>query len=407
MKSPLASAALLAALLHSAESSAKDRDTTNTIPVAPLRADNRLSLGSSFDLSFGGFIKIDALYSEFDRGESITPTGRDFFVPAAIPVGAVDNVQRSFDAHAKETRFFVKGEGKLENGTKVGTYLEFDFLVNQGSATTAVTNAYNPGLRRAFLTYGNWLIGQEWSTFQNLTALPEGLDFIGPSEGSPFGRQPMLRYSHAGWQIALENSETSLLANGGGSRVLTDDNTVPDLVVRYDLKGDFGTISFAALARELRSSLTAPAALASKGSAFSSGFSAAGKINLGADDLRFAMSGGRGIGRYIGINTITDAVVDDNGELEPIPLAAAYLAYRHAWNKQWRSTATISVLAADNDTDITGTAVTERVDSYHLNLLYSPSPKITFGVEGMSARRDTGELFGYLRRVQFSAKYAF
>ena len=401
---------MVVATVSTSAALAARRGDTATIPVKPLRQDKtglKLVVNDGLDVTIGGFIKLDGIYSEFDRGDALSANGRDFFVPSSIPVGAANNTQRSLDMHVKETRLFIKTDITLADDIKIGSYVEFDFLVNPGAGTAAVTNAYNPGLRRAFFTYGNWLVGQDWTTFQNTAALPEGLDFIGPTDSSTFGRQALVRYSLAGWQFALENPETSLLANGGAARVLTDDNVIPDLIVRRDFKGDFGILSVAALGRELRSRLAGPAGLASNDQVYAGGLSFMGKINLGQDDLRFSAAGGRGVGRYIGINTITDAVVTSGEKLETIPVVGGYLAYRHAWNNQWRSPLTVSALSADNNTAVTGSGVTRRVDSYHLNLLYSPVAKITLGVEGMSARRETEAQFGYMRRVQVSAKYSF
>lgn len=401
---------MVVATVCTADGSEERRGHTATIRVKPLRQDKpslKPVVNDGIDVTIGGFIKLDGIYSEFDRGDALSANGRDFFVPSSIPVGDTNNTQRSLDMHAKETRLFIKTDITLGDDIKIGSYVEFDFLVNPGAGTAAVTNAYNPGLRRAYFTYGNWLIGQDWTTFQNTGALPEGLDFIGPTDGSVFGRQPLVRYSLAGWQFALENPETSLLGNGGATRVLTDDNVMPDLIVRRDFKSDFGFLSVAALGRELRSKLTGPAGLTSDDKVFAGGLSFMGKINLGRDDLRFSAAGGKGVGRYIGINTVTDAVVASGGKLEAIPVVGGYLAYRHAWNDKWRSTVTVSALSADNNSALTGNGVTRRVDSYHLNLLYSPVAKVTFGVEGMSARRETEAQFGYMRRVQVSAKYAF
>ena len=381
-------------------------------PAAHIPGEKPVSLAvDDIAVTIGGFVKIDAIYSDFDRGDALTANGRDFYVPASIPVGNARNDQNSLDAHAKETRLFIKASTTFADDIKIGTYVELDFLVSPGGGTAAVTNAYNPALRRAYITYNSFLVGQDWTTFQNLTALPEGLDFIGPTEGTVFGRQPMVRYSWNGWQVALENPETSLLARGGASRVLTDDNVLPDVVVRYDLKNNFGNVSFAALGRQLRSRIQTPATLASSETAMAGGLSVAGKVNVNwfgaADDLRFNLTGGTGIGRYVGINTVTDSVVTEDGGLKAIPLFGGYLAFRHVWTPKLRSTVTASVLNAHNEPELTGAAATKRVDSYHINLLYSPVKAVTVGVEALPARRQSETQQGYLRRLQMSMKYSF
>jgi hypothetical protein len=381
-----------------------------TIPVDPLRSDapptnNKDLFGAGkSSITWGGFVKVDALLSSFSQGDALNSAGRDFYVPASIPVGSGSNShETSFDAHAKETRLFVKADTDFGNGLAVTGYIEFDFLASPGAGTPNVTNAYNPALRRAYLNWERWLIGQDWTTFQDLAALPEGLDFVGPTEGTPFGRQPLLRYTRGSLSVALENAETTILPNGGGGAALSNDNVIPDLVLRYTFRSDAGQLSLAGLLRQLRSD-----AGDVDDDVVAGGISVMGKLTLGnGDDLRFSVATGEGIGRYVGINTIADAVVLADNSLDAIGLSGGYIAYRHLWNNQWRSTLTLSALKADTTVSMGG-AATDQVHSVHLNLLYSPVPRITLGAELMRAEREvaSGE-DGTLDRLQFSAKYAF
>jgi hypothetical protein len=121
------------------------------------------------------------------------------------------------------------------------------------------------------------------------------------------------------------------------------------------------------------------------------------------------VTGGEGIGRYLALGTATDAVIDAAGNgLETVGVYAGYIAYRHPWNSQLRSTATISYFSADNDVALSGGGVTKTVQSASINLLYSPVAKITFGAEYRHAQREVenGD-DGALDRLQFSAKYVF
>ena len=97
-----------------------------------------------------------------------------------------------YDMHAKQTRLIVGTATALDNGQTIKTHLEVDFQ-NSDAGNESISNSYQPRLRQAYFTYGNWLFGQAWSTFQNVGALPETLDFIGPTESTVFIRQPMVR----------------------------------------------------------------------------------------------------------------------------------------------------------------------------------------------------------------------
>ena len=193
---------------------------------------------------FGGYIKTDLIYSDYDSG-SYTGAGRDWYIGGVTPVG--DGPGESYlDVHAKESRINFRSTHNLDNGAKIGTFLEMDFqLPSQGDER--ISNSYNPRLRHAFVTYNNWLVGQTWMTFYNVGAIPENIDFVGPTESTIFGRQAMIRYTSGPWQFALENPETTITPYGGGSRIVADDNLAPDAALRYNLTGDWGQFTAAGL----------------------------------------------------------------------------------------------------------------------------------------------------------------
>lgn len=358
-------------------------------------------------VTWGGFVKLDVLFSKFSEAEVAQGTSRDFYVPGTIPVSAGGGSSYSaLDMHAKETRLFMKTETDFGEGIgKVGSYIEFDFISNQGTGgSEAVTNAYNPALRRAYLTYGKWLLGQDWTTFQNLGSIPETLDFVAwPSEGTVFGRQPMLRYTSGGFAIALENRETTVRLTPGAAITNTDDGIVPDITAKYAFKAGSSDLAVAAIARQL----TIDNAPTVDDSQTGFGISFSGKVPLGRDDIRFMVTTGDGIGRYVALGTSSDAVLDAGGDLETISVTAGFIAYRHMWSDKVRSTFTASTFSADNDVALTGD-VTKTVQSFSANLLYSPVPKLIFGAEVRHATREVESgADGSLDRVQFSSKYLF
>lgn len=359
---------------------------------------------SRHKFKFGGYVKVDSIFSDYSDGELPQGNiGRDFYVPSTVPVGG-EGEGTDVDFHARQSRFYLGTDSVLDNGDKLSSYFEFDFLVTPGG-NERVSNSYLPRMRHAFLKYNNWLIGQTWNTFMDVGSLPETLDFVGPAESVIFGRQAMIRYSKGGFAIALENPETTVTPNGGGARIAADDSLLPDLAARYTHKGDFGHIQIAGLLRQLE--------YEDEASGFDDrevgwGLSLSGKFNLGKDDIRWMVTHGDGLGRYIGLNLTNAAVINDRNELDSISTTGGYVSYRHWWNDKWRSTAVLSYMSVDNPTRFTGTSVTDDVWSGHINLLYSPTPPLTFGVEYIYAERELENgLDGTLNRVQFSGKYAF
>lgn len=355
-------------------------------------------------VSIGGFIKADFITSKYGRGE-LPPRnlGRDFFVPGVIPVGNGPS-EGGFDSDiiAKETRINFKTSTNVD-GHDLTSFIELDFQLSPGG-NERVSNSYNPRVRHAFVKYDNFLAGQTWSTFQDVAALAENLDFVGPAEGTVFIRQTQFRYTLGGFQISIENPETTVTPLGGGARIITDDGAIPDFVVRYNKKDSWGHIGVAGILRNLKLNNGVI-----NDSTTGWGVSLSGKLKVGArDDFRFMATGGKGLGRYLGLNTANGAVVNAAGELEAIGSYAGFISYRHFWNDEFRSNLTLSAFQADNDVALTGAGVTKEVYSMHANLLYSPIPKITFGGEYLYAKRTVESgLNGDMHRLQFSAKYAF
>ena len=362
---------------------------------------NGFNIGDT-DVTFGGYVKLDAMYTDSSDGQIATGIGRDFYIPSSTPVGGNDE-GGTFDFHARQSRFFFKTSTKLENGKTIGGHIELDFMATNGG-DERITNSYSPRLRQAFITYDGWLFGQTWTTFMDLNGLPDTLDFIGNTDAMVFGRQAQIRYTSGNFQVAIENPETTVTPFGGAPRLTTDDNAVPDLVFKYGQKTDWGNWSVSALARQLAYET---ATIDSTTSAF--GISATAKILLSNNnDIRLTATTGSGVGRYIGLNTANDAVLDANNELEAIDSTAFAIAYKHNWNSQWRSSLVYSMLSVDNDVALTGAAVTKTTSSWTTNLIYQAAKKLMFGVEYKFANREVESgLEGDMNRLQFSAKYDF
>lgn len=352
-------------------------------------------------VKFSGFFKLDAMVTDTEYGQLDFPA-RDFYVPSLIPVSG-DSEGVKYDSHARQTRFIFNTTTALDNGKTIGGHLEFDMMSTVGG-DERITNGYSPGVRHAFFTYDRWLFGQTWSTFMDVNALPESLDFIGNTDGTIFVRQPQVRYTNGNFQFGIENPQTTLTPFGGGTRIVTEDSSLPDLVARYNLKGDWGTFSVSGLARQLSSDTGT-----SDETENAFGISVSAKILLSNNnDLRVTVSSGDGIGRYLALNTTNDAVVTDDGSLEAITATGAAVAYRHIWNERWRSNVVYSAFEADNDTVYTGTGATKTTHSGSVNLLHQVASKFMVGMELRYANREieTGA-DGDMTRLQFTAKYDF
>lgn len=367
----------------------------------PPKSEPGLRVGPA-TVSFGGYVKLDANVSDFQRADP--PAGdlvRDFHLPGAIPVAGAGEGAK-VDLNARQTRLWLSANSAVD-GHKIHAKVEGDFQALPGGGDGRTTNPSNFALRRAYVSIDGWLFGQDWSTFQNVAALPETADYLGPTEGTVFVRQALARYTRGPFSVAVENPESTITPFGGGARIVADDNAMPDLVARLDLKRPFGEFAIAGLARRLsiRQGVL-------DDSAMGWGVSASGRLKLGArDDIRFMATAGEGIGRYVGLNFANDAAVDARGALRAIPVTAGFVAYRHGWTDRLRTTLTYSAQVVDNPASSGGSA-NHAAYSVHGNLVWTPLKGLDLGVEYMTARRELESgASGDLNRLQAFAKYGF
>jgi len=357
-------------------------------------------------LKFGGYVKADFIASNYDGGDPANgDLLRDFYLPGSIPVGGGDE-STATDFNARQTRFWLTTDGLL-GGHKVATRLEMDFQVLPGTGDQRTTSPSNLALRRAFVTIDNWLFGQEWTNFQNIAVLPDTADYIGASEGTVFARQVQVRYTRGPFSISVENPETTVTPFLGATRIIADDNSLPDITARYVLTRPWGEASVSGIVRQLAYETTGAGAIDSSTTGW--GLSAAAKIKIGSkDDLRVMLSGGEGIGRYVGLNFANDAVLDASGDLEAIGLIAGFASYRHVWSPQWRSNLTYSAQSVDNDLSLIGVATNKSAQSIRGNLIWTPLPALDLGAELMFGERELESgVSGELTRLQIFAKYGF
>ncbi|WP_232146537.1 DcaP family trimeric outer membrane transporter [Stenotrophomonas sp. SY1] len=374
--------------------------------------------GTTF--KFGGFIKADFLATRTGDGQlADDATGRSLYLPGQTPVhGAGGSGKASdvdYNAHAKFSRFNLGVDYLGENGDKAGGFVEMDFFGNSLGNQTA-TNTYGVTLRHAYMYWNKWLAGQTWSNFMDPASIPEAADFVGPTDGVVFVRQTQVRYTNGGLSISAENPETTTLT--GAFNPVTgkwnvpavansDRGSMPDLTVRYNWKGDWGTFGMAGLVRQLKVDNQTTGADASK---VAGGLTLGGKWVMGdSDSLHYQLTGGEGIARYIGLGVTADSGYDAlRDELDPTGVIAGYVGWRHAFTSKLRTNLIYARSDYDNDASITGDLVTKSVQSIRGNVFYTPMPKVDIGAELMYGVREieNGKK-GDISRLQFTTKYSF
>lgn len=381
-----------------------------TAPAAP--AEGFRVGGTTFKL--GGFVKAVASATRYDDGMLAGGSlGKEFYLPQQIPVGGTST--RDFMANARQTRLFFTSSTPV-GGHELKSHIEFDFaLATAPPGAQRATNAYTPTLRRAFLTYDRFLIGQEWTTFQNPGLLPESTDFVGPLEGTVFVRQMVVQYRQPLGQgldlyLALENPQTETVNTTNAALADNDQDRIPDLVGKLVYKAPGLDLHLAGLVRQLSVHDGG-----SSDDALGWGLSAGGKFAFGPDrrhDIRLSATYGDGIGRYLGLGYAPDALFDRaalGNRLLNVGNLAGFASLKLGWTDNLRSTFAAGYQHADYPDRVTVPGLA-NVSAYSLaaNLFWSPVKNLDIGIEVRHAGREVANgLKGQMDRVEMAAKYTF
>ena len=289
--------------------------------------------GPTTTYKFGGYAKFDAMFSDYSGPTPDTDALiRQFYVPTGIPLdGDSDDITADFQA--RETRINFRADTKTAGGDSITAFIELDFFTTSGG-NELVSNSRPPRLRHAFIKYNKWTFGQTWSTFHDVAALPEALDFVGPAESTVFMRQPQIRYTTGNLELAVENPEAFVAGAGDVERGYS---TMPDLIGRYTFKfGDKGSyLKVAGLYRNIKLYQDENGVQADT---TAWGVSASTKLMFGnGADLRAMVTVGDGVGRYIGLGFVRDGYVDVNNDIATAEALAYFVALRLPLGNKWRT----------------------------------------------------------------------
>jgi hypothetical protein len=376
--------------------------------------------GTTAAMKIGGFVNL-SLVNSFDPVE-IT----DRFIVGSIPPEGeeVAGARSGMDVTARQTRLNFEVREQTSHGT-LRAFVEGDFEgAGEGGGEFF-------RLRHAFGQYNNLLAGKTWTTFMNVNALPEEVDFEGVN-GVVLRRQPQLRFfpdfgKDASFVFSIEEPGTDVV-NGTGTKGAWD------LVVSMDRLplGELGSWNYrlSGVLRDLEGQYDTGSGsdpeddTLQNGRATGWGVTTSGRFNItgwGPNDfLLWQLTYGEGIGRYVNdLSTIGggDAVFGPDGKLYALPLLAGFLSYQHAWaSKGWfmkdwpgimRSNFTLSWIDVDNYKFQDGKDYRQTWRA-SANLLYFPTQNLRLGGEllwGLRKNKDGSE--GTAMQLQLSARYNF
>jgi hypothetical protein len=153
---------------------------------------------SKFNLSIGGYVKLDYAYNSTNLGSNGVITPASGAIPSKDISGTGPNSatfanQDQSVFSLKQSRFWFKIDGPPLVGAKTGGFLEVDFFGDNSAAAESPM----PRLRHAYGTM-DWpktqvLFGQYWDLFAPMIASTEDFRTAAP-QGAPYGpRVPQIR----------------------------------------------------------------------------------------------------------------------------------------------------------------------------------------------------------------------
>jgi hypothetical protein len=372
-------------------------------------------------LTVGGFVKLDAYYDN-KVNSSVGPRGYDLLDYRGIPLDGTPNAERAggFKAHARASRFYLQTATPYMGDT-IKTHIEGDFFgkVDAGSLNDddTLSNSYELRLRQAYVTWGNWKVGQAWSNFVDLKAYPEGMDFTS-LVGRTFLRQAQVTYTHQlgggdRLSFSLENPETDYNADhpapGANAR---ESESMPDIIATYFNTTDWGHFRASGVVRRLGTETFTNDTIApgTSSNAMAYGIGLSSKINFNKQfNLKLNFVGGPGIGRYLYSNHYRSAVLTPEGELEVETAwgANAMLQYKPSADLRFNIGYGINDMGSGEDFNTHGSVNTEQT-TIHGNAVYTILPKLNVGVGFTHAAREVADgREGDITRFMFYVKKDF
>ncbi|MEL6927866.1 MAG: DcaP family trimeric outer membrane transporter [Cyanobacteria bacterium J06600_6] len=349
--------------------------------------------GTNTSFRIGGFVRLQGIYDFDSLGRDTGVFNRTIPLDGSEEDGTdqlkffAQNSRLNFDFRRNTKRFPIR------------TFIEGDFA----SGGNEFGSSFQFRLRHAVVQFSNFSIGQWWTSFADIQALPEQSG-VSPV-GAPNIRQPGIQWANetdTGWKygLAVENPEGDL--SGPDNSFASE--SFPDLISHVQFKRSWGHVRVAGILRKLNST---------DDEEFVVGGNLSSRIPLRflgeRDNIAFQVQAGQGITRYQPTlaGAGLDGIVDTDGTLDTISSVSGYLAYQHWWSDLFRSNLIVGFV----DLDLPSSASSDTFENglyTNINFFLTPIEDITFGIDVIYADQMTfGGESGSGVRLETSARYSF
>ena len=329
------------------------------------------------EMKISGFVQ-PALY--YDNNNVFD---NDLFVTSEIPTTEITDIKfKRFHLSANQSRLGFSFKFP-QAGTNTTAFIEGDFFSSSRGANTFYR------LRHAYLTFGEFLIGQTWTNFGDVNASPNTLDLEGPNS-MPASRVAQIRWRRQlndNWNLllAMEEPKADYTPLDSASAVKA---AYPELVVKpkYSFKNGHWSNSL----------IYKPIIYTDKNYTFKKtlnawGFTSSLSIKLTDNSFRplglkkrvFNLFGIIGDGTQGSVNDFGgfgyEAFPKDSVTLETLLYYGGYISYAFVFKKRWSSTYVYSYLHQQEPetTDL----IFKTSHYFSANAVYAINKYFTIGTE--------------------------
>ncbi len=348
--------------------------------------------GTETEIEIGGYVKADFIFDTEEKSG-------DLFVTEGISTSDAGD-DAGFDAHARQSRLFIKTYSPTEWG-ELATHIEGDFFGTATNSNEIFSNSFAFRIRHATATLGPLRVGQYWTNFMPIESYPATVDFQGPA-GIPFIRQTQIRYTHAvddqlSLSASLENSELTAkavrdddegeptLVNFGETTPQTEGfnaslDKAPDITAAATYRDDWGLVKLAGVGRWFGSP-------GDGDDAFGWGVNLSGNTRLwqGGKALG-SFTYGDGVGRYILNGFGQDAIVEEDDDVEPVESWGLTVGLSQALTDDLTAAVAYGRFQVEDQVDLGSDLA--NTNSVHTSLFWNPIDRLTFGGEVIWGNRE-------------------
>ena len=297
------------------------RQENSPLDISATRGLYILTKDQKMQLRILGSVRFSALYDMVEL--PVKNTFNTYYIPTGSDNKKLPNYYNSLN----QSRLGFEVNRKVDDKT-VFIRLEMDFAGNNDQFR----------IRHAYGAVGNFLVGQTWSLFSNVSSLPSTVDKNGPT-GSVTLRTSQARYSGKNkngtrWATALEYSQPDLNFQGYDTAGLSTVQLIPDLTARIEREGVFGAVQLSMVITTI--------SIKNRNNQVSSSFGLGGSISGTIDftnkhRLLYQITYGRSISHFITTfsGTGTDAIFNpETGQIESLNSFGGFLSYGWNWTKK-------------------------------------------------------------------------